>query len=96
MTGKERILAAFRGEAPDVAPFCPNLNHWFYFHKARGDLPPGLERAEHPFAALRALGADILARWDTQSATRAVYPDGCYSAEFRGSSGFQNPVSDGV
>jgi hypothetical protein len=70
MTGNQRILAAFHGERPDRVPFCPNLYYWFYNHLATGTLPPALEGAQHPFDALRALGADILARWDTQHATQ--------------------------
>jgi uroporphyrinogen-III decarboxylase len=92
MTGRERILAAFRGEQPDAVPFCPNLYYWFYYHKLAGDLPPVLAQSVHPFDALRALGADILARWDTQSATRAVYPNGTYSEEHGGLSRFETPV----
>ena len=69
MTGKQRILAAFHGERPDTVPFCPNLYYWFYNRLASGTLPPALAGARHPFDALRALGADILARWDTERAT---------------------------
>jgi len=84
MTGKERLLAALRGERPDTVPFAPNLYHWFYYHRARGTLPPELRGATHPYDALRALGADILARWDTQHATREVYTAGEYRREYVG------------
>ena len=92
MTGRERILAAFRGEIPDMVPFAPNLYYWFYSRKVRRALPEELAGAEHPFDALRALGADILARWDTQHCTREVYADGEYSETFEGDSGFDEPV----
>ena len=32
MTPRERILAVYRGETPDVVPFMLDLSHWFY-HK---------------------------------------------------------------
>ena len=70
MTGRERILAEFRGVQPDTVPFSPNLYYWFFNHLATNTLPAALAGATHPFDALRALGADILARWDTQHATR--------------------------
>ncbi|KKM62795.1 hypothetical protein LCGC14_1518040 [marine sediment metagenome] len=34
MTLRERILAVYRGEAPDVVPYMLDLSHWFY-HKNR-------------------------------------------------------------
>lgn len=87
MTGRERILAAFNGDAVDRVPFCPNLHYWFYRNLAAGTLPPALASASHPFDALRALGADILARWDTQKATREVFLAGDYTEEYSGESG---------
>jgi hypothetical protein len=87
MTGRERILAAFRGEAPDAVPFSPNIYQWFYQHRAWGTLPEELNGATHPFEALRALGADILARWDTAAATRAVTPGIAITEESTGSPG---------
>jgi hypothetical protein len=41
---------------------------------------------------LRFLGADILARWDTQSATRGVFKDGEYSETFSGKSNIDRPA----
>lgn len=70
MNGRQRLLAAFRGEPTDVIPFAPNIYFWFYFHKYRGTLPEPVATAQHPFEVLRFLGADILARWDTQWALR--------------------------
>jgi len=32
MTQRERILAVYRGEMPDVVPYMLDLSHWFY-HK---------------------------------------------------------------
>ena len=92
MTGKQRILAAFHGERPDTVPFCPNLYYWFYNRLATGTLPPPLEGAQHPFDALRALGADILARWDTEHATRDVYTAGEFSEEYCGDSAHARPL----
>ncbi|MEJ5197491.1 MAG: hypothetical protein WHX53_01075, partial [Anaerolineae bacterium] len=34
MTQRERILAVYRGETPDVVPYMLDLSHWFY-HKNR-------------------------------------------------------------
>jgi hypothetical protein len=34
MTHRERIMAVFRGETPDVVPYMLDLSHWFY-HKNR-------------------------------------------------------------
>ncbi|MEK7405215.1 MAG: uroporphyrinogen decarboxylase family protein [Acidobacteriota bacterium] len=93
MTGRERILAAFRGEQPDAVPFAPNIYHWFYSRQRNGTLPPELAAARHPFDALRRLGADILARWDTQRATREVYTAGEYSEEYLGASDLREPVT---
>ena len=84
MTGKERILATFRGEPADRVPFAPNLYQWFYYHLVNNTLPPELADAKHPFDALRCLDADILARWDTQWATKVIYNSGTYSEEYTG------------
>jgi hypothetical protein len=84
VTGRERIRAAFRGEEPDFIPFSPNIWQWFYFHQTHGSLPPELGAARHPFDALRYLGADILARWDTQHSTRDVYTVGEFSETYVG------------
>lgn len=48
MTLRERILAVYRGETPDVVPFMLDLSHWFY-HKNRlpWDLSQTYERPEH-------------------------------------------------
>jgi len=92
MTGKQRILAAFHGERPDTVPFCPNLYYWFYNRLATGTLPPALAGAQHPFDALRTLGADILARWDTEHATHEVYTAGEFSEEYSGDSAYDRPL----
>jgi hypothetical protein len=91
MNGRERILAAFRGEQADAVPFAPNIYLWFYYHKYAGTLPPELAGAEHPFDALRQLGADILARWDTQWALRETYSAGEFTAEWGGESSLATP-----
>lgn len=92
MTGRERILAAFRGESADAVPFAPNIYYWFYAHRLNGSLPPEIARAEHPFEVLRYLGAEILARWDTQQATREVYTAGQLHEEFSGVTPYAQPV----
>ncbi len=92
MTGKQRILAAFRGEPPDRVPFCPNLYYWFYSRKAKRRLPREVADLQHPFDLLRRLGADILARWDTQAATREVYSAGEYDERFEGAGSHDEPV----
>ena len=93
MTGRERILAAFHGETPDTVPFSPNIYYWFYNRLARGTLPAEIAEASHPFDALRRLRADILARWDTQHATKDVYRDGEFHDEFMGDSRFERPIT---
>lgn len=93
MTGKERLLAAFHGEQPDTVPFAPNIYYWFYNRVARGTLPEEIAEAQHPFDALRTLGADILARWDTQYATKEIYTAGEFSDEFSGESRFDQPMT---
>jgi hypothetical protein len=92
VTGKERILAAFRGEEPDFVPFSPNIWHWFYFHLAHGGLPAQIASARHPVDALRYLGADILARWDTQHSTRDFYTAGEFSMEYAGTGDWDEPM----
>lgn len=92
MTGKQRILAAFHGELPDTVPFSPNIYYWFYNHVARNTLPEEIAGARHPFDVLRFLGADILARWDTQYATKEIYAAGEFSDEFTGESRFDHPM----
>lgn len=92
MTGRERLLTAFHGGCPDTVPFAPNLHYWFYNHYANASLPRELVHATHPFDALRALGADILARWDTQHATCEVYREGAFSDEFSGDSPRDRPL----
>ncbi len=50
MTPRERILAVYRGETPDVVPYMLDLSHWFY-HK--NQMPWDLSRAyEAPEYAL--------------------------------------------
>ena len=42
MTIRERILAVYQGETPDVAPFMLDLSHWFY---QKNRMPWDLSRA---------------------------------------------------
>lgn len=48
MSLRERILAVYRAETPDVVPFMLDLSHWFY-HKNRmpWDLSQAYEKPEH-------------------------------------------------
>jgi Uroporphyrinogen decarboxylase (URO-D) len=92
MTGRERILAAFRGEKPDFVPFSPNIYQWFYYRLANGQLPAEVAQAQHPFDVLRHLGADILARWDTQLATRVTYTAGEFSENYGGDADEDKPL----
>ena len=84
MNGRERILAAFKGEKTDVIPFAPNVYLWFYYHQFKGTLPPELANAKHPLDVVRYLGGEILARWDTQLATNEKYTAGEFSEEYFG------------
>ena len=93
MTGRERILAAFNGGRADLVPFAPNIYLWFYYHRYHGTLPDELQAATHPFDVLRHLGADILARWDTQWAVKEVYSAGEYRSEFVDQGGVPAVVS---
>lgn len=75
-----------------MVPFAPNIYYWFYNRLARGTLPEEIADARHPFDALRFLGADILARWDTQHTTKEVYTAGVFTDEFTGDSPFERPI----
>jgi len=92
LTGRQRILAAFGGKEPDFIPFTPNIWQWFYYHQTHHTLPPELAHAGHPLDALRCLGADILARWDTQHSTRTVYTAGEFSEEYAGAGDWEEPM----
>ncbi len=52
MTPRERILAVYRGETPDVVPFMLDLSHWFY-HRRRmpWDLSRSYDEPEHELIA---------------------------------------------
>ncbi len=92
MTGRGRLMAAFHGGSPDTVPFSPNLYYWFYNHYTNGTMPDELDGACHPLDALRALGADVLARWDTQHATRELYREGEFYDEFAGNSRYERTL----
>ncbi|MBI3920914.1 MAG: hypothetical protein HY318_05790 [Armatimonadetes bacterium] len=48
MTQRERILAIYRGETPDVVPFMLDLSHWFYQkHQLPWDLSQSYDRPEY-------------------------------------------------
>ena len=47
MTMRQRILAVYRGETPDVVPFMLDLSHWFYQkHHLPWDLSQAYEKPE--------------------------------------------------
>ena len=92
MTGRERILAALRGEAVDFVPFSPNIYQWFYYHLSKGTLPADVADATHPFDVLRFLGADILARWDTYWATKTIYSEGVLREKYVGETAWDKPL----
>ena len=75
-----------------MVPFAPNIYQWFYYHAVNGSLPAEIAQAEHPFEVLRHLGADILARWDTQWVTRDIYIDGEYTETYAGHSDWDKPL----
>ena len=52
MSMRQRILAVYRGETPDVVPYMLDLSHWFY-HKNRmpWDLSMAYEKPEHELIA---------------------------------------------
>jgi len=64
MNGKERILCALSGERPDRVPFVPNLWQWFYVNQERHTLPEDLQQLPGPVEALRAMGADVMSKFD--------------------------------
>ena len=48
MTQRERILAVYRGDTPDVAPFMLDLSHWFYWkNRLPWDLSAVYDHPEH-------------------------------------------------
>jgi len=91
MNGKQRLLAALRGDDLDYVPFAPNLYQWFHYHLTHGTLPPEVAHAQHPFDVLRHLGAEVLSRWDTQWATKTRYTAGTYTEEYLGQSDWERP-----
>ena len=56
MTDKQRMLAAMKGEMPDVIPFAPRLDLWFTANKAAGTLPAKYSKCAHHFEVSRAEG----------------------------------------
>ena len=46
MTHKERMLAAARGNMPDILPYAPRIDLWFQANKKRGTLPDQYQAAE--------------------------------------------------
>ena len=48
MTLRERILAVYRGERPDVVPFMLDVSHWFYHrHRLPWDISVAYEKPEY-------------------------------------------------
>ena len=89
MTVRERILAVYRGETPDVVPYMLDLSHWFY-HKNRvpWDLSVAYDKPESELIAYHKqagagfympnLGSFYSASYgdDVQSEVRKEYHDG--------------------
>jgi hypothetical protein len=89
MTLRQRILAVYRGETPDVVPYMLDLSHWFY-HKNRmpWDLSVAYEEPERELIAyhkqvgagfyLPNLGAFYRVTYgpDVQAEVTKVYHDG--------------------
>jgi hypothetical protein len=49
MTMRERILAVYRRQTPDVVPYMLDLSHWFYHkHRLPWDLTVAYEKPEAP------------------------------------------------
>ena len=71
MTGKQRLLAAMRGGSVDRVPFALNAWQWFYAHQFHGQLPPEFAHCRTAIEFHKAIGADILTRWDGQIKGRA-------------------------
>ena len=59
MSIRERILAVYRGETPDVVPFMLDLSHWFYHrHRLPWDLSQAYDQPEYALIAYhRSVGA---------------------------------------
>ena len=52
MTARERILAVYRGQTPDVVPYMLDLSHWFYHkHHLPWDLSASYEEPEFELIA---------------------------------------------
>jgi hypothetical protein len=52
MTMRERMLAVYHGETPEVVPFMLDLSHWFYHHHRRPwDLSQAYEEPERELIA---------------------------------------------
>jgi hypothetical protein len=83
MTGRERILAALRGEKPDRVPFAPNLWQWYHANDYNGTLPEEVRSLRSPVEVLRLLGADVLSKFDSPRPL-PVYRDCEYTFRFSG------------
>src|SRR5512135_3475903 len=59
MTLRDRIMAVYRGETPDVVPYMLDLSHWFYEkNHLPWDLSVSYEQPEHSLIAChKSLGA---------------------------------------
>jgi hypothetical protein len=64
VNSRDRILTVLAGAAPDRVPFTPNVWQWFYTNQARGTLPAELRECAGPVEMLRAIGADVLSKFD--------------------------------
>jgi hypothetical protein len=62
MTGRQRIEAILKAEAPDRVIYSPNIWQWFYHHKNHGTLPDALIDCQSLVDAHIVLGADCFSR----------------------------------
>jgi hypothetical protein len=84
MNGKERILAALAGEQTDRVPFAPNIWQWYHANAYNDTLPPEAAGLADPVAVLRALGADVLSKFDSPR-PQPINRSCAYSFEYEGS-----------
>lgn len=96
MSMRERILAVYRGECPDVVPYMLDLSHWFY-HKNHlaWDLSTSYEKPEYDLIAYHKqagagfympnLGSFYSASYgsDVESEVRKEYRDGVPEISWR-------------
>ncbi len=94
MTNRERMLAAFRGEALDWIPFAPRMDLWSLAHQTRGTVPRAfeglnmVELAKAMDTAAHAVRGDFTLRGGPSNGLNGLgcgnAPDFPYHTELRG------------